>query len=649
MSTPPTHKQNSSNLLCSPEGRNSSVLLCSPERAVKTSMATEMKEKLRKQFMIEAFGIQYNDGLPSTPQVAKTSKLLTKAQFDQRIDFMEKWAVSTKNKTEKVAKSEFQQANRQGFRWAKEFKVVVNNDGSKELKRLPTPAATFRKNPWAMHDRNVAHVDIVFDIIYSLHNTLHLKSAKLFNSIRNSWSNVPQGLCDLYIKLCPICAVDHPKIKPVKGCAQPIRSFQYRDRMQADLVDMRNAPALYDPDDPSSPICYWLLVVKDHFSRFVILRPIISKEARSVARELDFFFSMIGYPMIFQTDNGGEFIGEEIYRILLELNPECAMLHGRPRTPQDQGSVERANQAIKSILARMVMSLRLVEHDHEKKRKITWVTCCPGAMRAMNSTFSSGSGEIEPYRLAFGMDYHEPLFSGIVHEMQNNPTLVPTVEDRVKRLGHDFQDKLFYMGEYGEGSVDMLAATKDPHHFQIAHYIGPSNINYDDIGSDFLQGLSSSRDYSRNLSRELAAAIASKTCAPVTGGKIPASPSNEKRPRERSSAEKSVDPSSLPDPSSFKKMKSSSPKETPAANSLQRHEDLTKKRPTGQSPDSSLFSAYERNKDSAKPKSGERSSSQHDSSGSKTNNAVSEDPSHAADVSNLGPPPHYKNPPPRGT
>ena len=99
---------------------------------------------------------------------------------------------------------------------------------------------------------DVAHVGIIFEIIYKAHTTLYILREQ------NCW-NVPQALCNMiYVKLCPVCDVDQPKIVPIKGCPKPIRSFQFRDRMQCDLVDYRNAPAPMFSKHPNSPICYWL-------------------------------------------------------------------------------------------------------------------------------------------------------------------------------------------------------------------------------------------------------------------------------------------------------------------------------------------------------------------------------------------------------
>ena len=53
--------------------------------------------------------------------------------------------------------------------------------------------------------------------------------------------------------------------------------------------------------------------------------------------------------MIIQSDNGSEF-RNEIIRSLKILWPDIRILHGRPRRPQTQGSVERSNEDVQNLL-----------------------------------------------------------------------------------------------------------------------------------------------------------------------------------------------------------------------------------------------------------------------------------------------------------
>ncbi|KAK4328993.1 hypothetical protein Pmani_000629 [Petrolisthes manimaculis] len=77
----------------------------------------------------------------------------------------------------------------------------------------------------------------------------------------------------------------------------------------------------------------------------VVVRPILSK----VAFQLLDIFILFGAPVILQSDNGSEFTAHVITE-LKQLWSQLKLVHGKPRHPQSQGSVERANADIKDML-----------------------------------------------------------------------------------------------------------------------------------------------------------------------------------------------------------------------------------------------------------------------------------------------------------
>ena len=87
-----------------------------------------------------------------------------------------------------------------------------------------------------------------------------------------------------------------------------------------------------------------------HLTKFCILRPLTSKRAAEVAFQLLDIFLLFGAPCILQSDNGSEFTAQVISE-LKDLWPQLHLVHGKPRHPQSQGSVERANADIKDIFA----------------------------------------------------------------------------------------------------------------------------------------------------------------------------------------------------------------------------------------------------------------------------------------------------------
>ncbi|KAK7110775.1 hypothetical protein V1264_014597 [Littorina saxatilis] len=88
------------------------------------------------------------------------------------------------------------------------------------------------------------------------------------------------------------------------------------------------------------------MVYQDHLTKF---RPIRSKHTVEVAAQLLDIFLMIGAPAILQSDNGTEFTANIISE-LKDCWPTLVLVHGKPRHPQSQGSVERENGDIKDML-----------------------------------------------------------------------------------------------------------------------------------------------------------------------------------------------------------------------------------------------------------------------------------------------------------
>src|SRR6201996_9501072 len=121
---------------------------------------------------------------------------------------------------------------------------------------------------------------------------------------------------------------------------KPILTSEYGSRGQVDPIDMQSMP---------SGQYKWITVYQDHLTKFCILRPLSTKRAAEVAYQLIDIFLLMGTPHILQSDNGVEFTAPVINE-LKSLWPELLIVHGKPRHPQSQGSVERLNCDSKDIL-----------------------------------------------------------------------------------------------------------------------------------------------------------------------------------------------------------------------------------------------------------------------------------------------------------
>jgi hypothetical protein len=111
----------------------------------------------------------------------------------------------------------------------------------------------------------------------------------------------------------------------------------------------------------------------DHGVKFLFSIPLTCKRASCIAIALLEIFTVVGPPMILQSDNGNEFntaamtrkqVGEfhgklvrltdlELSEIITEVRqvwPECQMVHGSPRHSPSNGGVEQVNHTMQEKL-----------------------------------------------------------------------------------------------------------------------------------------------------------------------------------------------------------------------------------------------------------------------------------------------------------
>lgn len=163
----------------------------------------------------------------------------------------------------------------------------------------------------------------------------------MMKHVADKYYNITEEAVKLYIEGCQECQMRRNKTTSKSAIVKPIRSQDFNQRCQVDLIDMRSeADGEYK----------WILNHQDHFTKFLHLRPLKYKTAEEVASHIvDIFQTNNGAPLILQTDNGGEFVNEWLKEIAKQW-PGMKLVHGRSRYPQSQGSVEAANKEIKRML-----------------------------------------------------------------------------------------------------------------------------------------------------------------------------------------------------------------------------------------------------------------------------------------------------------
>ena len=150
----------------------------------------------------------------------------------------------------------------------------------------------------------------------------------------------------------------------------------------------------------------FLLNYADHGIKFLFSKPIKFKRASCIAVALLEIFTIIGPPMILQSDNGREFSGaamnsrqlrlsdQDIDDIISEIKkqwPECQMVRGSPRHSQSNGGIEQLNCTVEGKLGAWP----------KENNSTSWSVGCCIVMWRVNTQHHRTIGDI-PYRLMFG-------------------------------------------------------------------------------------------------------------------------------------------------------------------------------------------------------------------------------------------------------
>lgn len=160
----------------------------------------------------------------------------------------------------------------------------------------------------------------------------------MISYVKDKWY-IPKWAIEEFLKCCPYCAFKRNNEN--KGViVRPIRSERFGERCQVDLIDFQ-----YRQDRGYS----YILNYQDHLTKFCMLRPLRTKRASEVVEELFQIFALWGAPRFLQSDNGREFVNKLLVT-MLENWPGCSQIHGHPRYPQSQGSVERCNGTVEEMI-----------------------------------------------------------------------------------------------------------------------------------------------------------------------------------------------------------------------------------------------------------------------------------------------------------
>ena len=230
----------------------------------------------------------------------------------------------------------------------------------------------------------------MFDVFQQVHceGGKHLGRDRLMIELKKRYCGFSKAIVQAFVKFCQECQLKKSKKSLKSTVVKPIQSPDFASRGQVDLIDLQNT------DDVNRPYSF-LLVYQDHHTKFVILRPLTSKCAKEVSKTLFEIFCLIGSPHILQSDNGKEFKNVDLAGMIRYIWPDCKIIHGKPRHPQSQGSVERVNQEVKHVLGSLMRM---------KSRDPCWVKYVPIVQHSINTSPHSTLLGNSPYRILFGRE-----------------------------------------------------------------------------------------------------------------------------------------------------------------------------------------------------------------------------------------------------
>ena len=190
-----------------------------------------------------------------------------------------------------------------------------------------------------------------------------------------------------FTRSCHLCQVTKGAPDKRQGIMKPILVDKPFDVVAMDLC----GPWMKTPEGFE-----YLMVVKDHFTRYVVLIPIKQKTAECVGDALmDNFFNTYGYPKFLLSDRGAEFRNSLVKRMTERL--EINQLFTTAYHPQGNGKVERVNRVINECMRAYV--------DTYHKDWKNWVSAI---QYAINTSVHEATGKT-PFELVFNRQPNSPV------------------------------------------------------------------------------------------------------------------------------------------------------------------------------------------------------------------------------------------------
>ena len=230
------------------------------------------------------------------------------------------------------------------------------------------------------------------------------------------WPGMTQDLRN-HIKKCGHCRKYKaaPPVAPMKPltCSGPGELLHVDFTLIEETVPLKEEPVIRN-----------VLVLQDHFSKYVVAYVVKDQTARTATKTLrNGYFGLFGVPAYLISDQGKAFM-DHIITHLCDLYG-VQKLRTTPYHAQTNGQVERMNQTIIRMIGKL-----------EEDKKACWSEHLPELLLAYNTTRSAVTG-YSPYYLLFGrrsripVDYLFPTLCDSPHQTKMEVS-VAAMQKRLK-------------------------------------------------------------------------------------------------------------------------------------------------------------------------------------------------------------------------
>ena len=233
------------------------------------------------------------------------------------------------------------------------------------------------------------------------------------------WPGMTQDLRN-HIKKCGCCRKYEaaPPVVPMKplACSGP------EELLHVDFTSIEETVPLKE-----DPVIRNVLVLQDHFSKYVVVYEVKDQTAHTAAETLrNGYFRLFGAPAYLVSDQGKAFTGHVITH-LYELYG-VQKLRTSPYHAQTNGQVERMNQMIICMIGKL-----------EEDRKACWSEHLSELLLAYNATCSAVTG-YSPYYLLFSRRPRIPVnyLFPTLHDSPHQTKMEVSVAAMQKRLKEAF-------------------------------------------------------------------------------------------------------------------------------------------------------------------------------------------------------------------